>query len=88
MINDAGEDGMDKDDEDLFIKHLINAATLLSDIQNRQSETRRAWIIPRFIKEFQPTLRKTVPDTYLFGKDLPMKMKESRERVKSYLKQL
>ncbi|XP_058798335.1 DNA ligase 1-like [Phymastichus coffea] len=67
-----------------FVEKLVDAAKLLSEIQHKESETRRAYIAPQFTKQFQALLKKAEPDEQLFGKELSTKMKEFKDSDKLF----
>ena len=71
MLNDA-EDGID---EKNFSAKITDVGKLLTEIFYQQSETKRAFIMPRFTKTTQEVLKKCKPIKYLFGDDLASKIK-------------
>ena len=75
MLNDA-DDGVD---EKSFSAKITDVEKLLTEICYQQSETRRAFIMPRFTKTFQEVLRKSKPNKYLFGVDLASKIKDVKD---------
>ena len=81
MINDADENGLDPDE---FTDKLVDAGKLISDVQYKQSETRKAFITPRFSKSFQEILKNAKPGELLFGNDLSSKIKETKDSDKLF----
>lgn len=75
MANDE-EDGLDQEE---FLEKLTDAAKAMADIQFQLSETRRAFITPRFSKPFQEILKSAKPDQLLYGTELASKIKETKE---------
>ena len=84
MINDTGDEGMTEEAQELFMERLADFIKLLCETQYQQSQTRRAFIIPRFPKDMQTIIKKTIPDKFLFGRDFTTKIKESKESDKLF----
>ena len=76
MLNLADENGIDQEN---FSSKLSEAAKLIAEISFQQSETRKAYIVPRFAKPFQEVLKKSKPDKFLFGKDLSTMIKDIKD---------
>ncbi|XP_014233125.1 uncharacterized protein LOC106656583 [Trichogramma pretiosum] len=77
MVNDADEDGLD---QNTFLERLMDAAKLLAQAQYKQSQSRRACIIPIIeSKSIREILKKSNIDSYLFGLDLDKEVKAMKE---------
>ena len=83
MINTADQDGLD---QEVFLERLADAAKLMADVQYNQSETRKAFIYPTFVKPLQALLKKSKPDDLLFGNGLKEKIKQTKDIEKISLK--
>ena len=70
------DDGFDFED---FIKNVANATRLLVTVQYRTNNSRKFFIVPRFTKMIQETLKKTETDTSLFGKNMKERDKTTKE---------
>ena len=73
------EEGLSEEEFRQCIDYLTDAAKLLAGVQSMQSESRRAFILPRFSKAFQEAMKNAKPDKYLFGKDLSNKIKDLKD---------
>lgn len=74
MLNDPDE----LPDKDLFLERLFDGAKLLAELSNRQSESRRACILPSLSQDSKDSLQESKPDDLLFGSNFNDKMKEAQ----------
>ena len=81
MINNVDENGLDQKD---FVDKLTDACKIMADTQSQLNKARRAYIIPRFSKVMQETLKKSKPDKFLFGSVLTSKIKETKDADKLF----
>lgn len=79
MINEEDEESIDQEE---FLEKLADNAKLMAEVQFRQSESRRVFIISRFSKSVQELFKKSKQDILMFGKDLTTKIKELKESNK------
>ena len=70
-------------DQQTFFERLRDAGKFLTEIIARQTESRKAFIIPALSKEFKEMMSDAKTDKFLFGEDMGQKIKdvEAMEKV-------
>ncbi|KAJ8687918.1 hypothetical protein QAD02_023713 [Eretmocerus hayati] len=75
----ADEEGLDSQ---YLSKRLSDIGKYLTEVQYLETTSRKANLNPIFIRRVQEILSNSTPDTTLYGKDLPLRIKELKDAEK------
>lgn len=85
LLEANGEEGIDKNQ---LLEYLCDAGKLFADSHHQEAMTRKSFILPGMEKNIKDVLEKSRPDKFIFGENLPEKIKSTKsiEKIASDLK--